>query len=331
LWHKLSNEVADRTVETQGFCLKNFSAPTEECSRRRAGESPATSSLPAHRAGLTAPPWQQVAADFLRYGARAMGRNRRNVRIDDDAAWIFNRMADVYDARPPYPAALVDSIAEMASHAGSRLIDIGAGIGHLALPIARRGLDVVAVEPARSMLARLQSEAARQGLKLRALHAAAEALPFEVPSFDCALIADALHFLDAELAATELRRVLVPHATLILVTCGFTPTQFMREVQRLVGQSADRRQRDVTQAIRHLASLAEVQLTQEAIFYDETPVDVARLERILGSVSFVGPAMKGARFATLRDRVKAIPYPTVWARTFRLRSGQRRPLFRLGN
>ncbi len=251
-----------------------------------------------------------------------MGRNRRNVRIDDDADWIFNRMADVYDARPPYPAALVDTIAESASHSGSRLIDIGAGIGHLALPLAQRGLDVVAVEPARAMLARLQSEAARQGLKLRALHAAAEALPLEEPLFDCALIADALHFLDAELAAAQLRRVLTPHATLILVTCSFTPTQFMCEVQRLVGQSADRRQRDVTQAIRHLASLAEVQLTQEATFCDETPVNAATLERILGSVSFVGPAMQGPRFANLRDRVRAIPYPAVWARTFRLRSGR---------
>ncbi len=252
----------------------------------------------------------------------AMGRSRRNVSLDDDADWVFNRMADSYDARPPYPVALVDAILELAMSVGPRLLEIGAGIGHLALPLARRGLDVVAIEPARRMLLRLQSEASRLNLPLRSLHAAAEALPFGKSAFDCATIADAMHFLDTELVAAQLQRVLVPGGVLVIVTCSDSPTPFMHDLRKLVAQSADRRRRNVTQTIRQLASLAEVRLTQVGIFQDETPVDAGSLERILKSVSFIGPAMDGTRFDTLRERIQTIAHQPIWARTFTLYAGR---------
>lgn len=254
-----------------------------------------------------------------------MGRNRRNVGLNDEAAWVFNRMADSYDARPPYPAALVDAIVELAMRVGPRLLEIGAGVGHLALPLAQRGLDVVAIEPARRMLERLQSEASRLNLPLRSLHAAAEALPFYGPVFDCATIADAMHFLDAELVATQLRRVLVPGGALVIVTCSDTPTPFMHGVRQLVAQSADRRRRNVALTIRQLASLADVRLAQVGIFQDATPVDATSLERILKSVSFIGPAMDAARFGALRERLQTIAHQPIWARTFTLYSGRRQP------
>ncbi len=253
-----------------------------------------------------------------------MGRKRRQITIHEPSSWIFNRMAEVYDARPPYPTALVDTLVTLATSVGQRVLDIGAGIGHLALPLAQRGLDVMAVEPAMAMLKRLQLSAARSGLALRSMHATAEALPFAGPDFDLALIADALHFVDAELAAAELRRVLAPRGALAIVTCEYADTPFMCDIRKLVDASADRRPRDVTQAIRHLASLAEIRLAQEWTFHDETPVDSTTLDRILQSVSFIGPAMNPARFAALRQGLRALPHAPVWARTFTLHAGRRR-------
>ena len=238
-----------------------------------------------------------------------MSRKRRQVRIEDSSSWIFNRMADVYDARPPYPTAMVDTLVELSKHTGPRVLDIGAGTGHLALPLAKRGLQVVAIEPALAMLERLKQSAIDNGLALRSLHAAAEALPLDCSSIDLAVIADALHFVDAELAAAQLQRVLVHRGVLAIVTCEFTETPFMREIQGFVGQASDRRPRDVTQAIRHVASLSSVRLSQEWTFQDETPVEPESLLRILRSVSFIGPAMNPARFADFLEMCSQFASP----------------------
>ncbi|HVU51011.1 MAG TPA: methyltransferase type 11, partial [Polyangia bacterium] len=74
-----------------------------------------------------------------------MSLGRRKVRLEDASRWVFNRMAEVYDARPPYPTALVDALSALAP-AGAPVADLGAGTGHLALPLAARGLDVTAIE-----------------------------------------------------------------------------------------------------------------------------------------------------------------------------------------
>jgi 2-oxoisovalerate dehydrogenase E2 component (dihydrolipoyl transacylase) len=83
-----------------------------------------------------------------------MSLGRRKVRLDEASRWVFNRMADVYDARPPYPAALIDALCDLAGPPGARIADLGAGTGHLALPLAARGYDVTAVEETRQMMNR---------------------------------------------------------------------------------------------------------------------------------------------------------------------------------
>lgn len=252
-----------------------------------------------------------------------MSLGRRKVGLEDQSRWVFNRMAPFYAARPAYPAELIDALARLAGPVGSRVGDLGAGVGHLALPLAERGYEVVAIEPAQAMLAQLRAAATEKGLALRALHAAAEALPLEQASLDLVIISDALHFLDTELTARQIARVLAPGGALALVTCGFGQTPFMRGMVRLMEEAAPRRPRPLTQSIVHLSALSGVPLTDERRFHDETPIDHPTLERILRSISFIGPAMNAARFAALRERVHALPEAPVWARTFVLRSGRR--------
>ena len=252
-----------------------------------------------------------------------MGLGRRKIGIDDASAWVFNRMAEVYGARPRYPDDLVDALAALAGPVGSRIGDLGAGIGHLALPLAERGFDVVAIEPAHAMLDRLRASATARGLALRALHAAAEALPIDPASLDLVVVADALHFMDAELAAGEIARVLAPRGALALVTCEFGKTAFMRGVVRLMEDAVPRRPRDLSRSMVHVSTVTDVAFTQERRFHDETPVDHPTLDRILRSISFIGPAMNAARFAAFRERVHALSDRPAWARTFILRSGRR--------
>jgi ubiquinone/menaquinone biosynthesis C-methylase UbiE len=253
-----------------------------------------------------------------------MGRKRRQVSPDDDGAWVFNEMASVYDARPSYPPQVVAALVELADAVGNRVVDLGAGTGHLALPLAERGLEVVAIEPARAMLDRLRRAAADRRLQLETVHAAAEALPFDGPRFDLALIADAMHFLDAELVAAELRRVLVPGGALVVITCALDRTPFMNEVRNLLEAASDRRPRDTTQAIRHLAALADVRLTRSWNVHDETAVAPTTLEGILRSFSFVGPAMNPNRLQAFCARLHALSSAPTWARCFTLHVGHRR-------
>jgi ubiquinone/menaquinone biosynthesis C-methylase UbiE len=253
-------------------------------------------------------------------GAVSLGR--RKVGLHEPSRWVFNRMADVYDARPAYPAALIDALARLVPDKG-RVGDLGAGIGHVALPLAERGFDVVAVEPAQAMLERLGSEAVRRRLRIRAVHATAEALPLEDSCLDLVVVADAVHFLDAELAAREIDRVLAPEGALAIVTCELGKTPFMRSLVEVIEASVPRRLRNVEQNLVQIPTMSGIRFASPRVFHDETPVDGQTLERILRSISFIGPAMNSARFEAFRTRVHALPGPPVWARTFTLRAGGR--------
>lgn len=252
-----------------------------------------------------------------------MSLGRRKVTLEETSRWVFNKMADVYDARPPYPAALVDALAELAGPPGARVADLGAGTGHLALPLAARGYDVTAVEPASEMLERLRAAADARGLALRAAHATAEALPVEPRALDLVVVADALHFMDAQLVSEEIARVLRRGGALAIVTSALGDTPYMRAVRAIIDESVPRRPRALTQQLVHVSSTTEVPFTDERVFHDETPVDHETLERILRSISFVGPAMNPARFAAFRARVHALPGQPVWARAFTMRAGRR--------
>jgi SAM-dependent methyltransferase len=251
---------------------------------------------------------------------------RRKIALDDEGRWVFNRMADVYGARPAYPPALIDALVRLVDGEladGGRVIDVGAGIGHVALPLAERGLEVVAIEPALAMLERLTKTAEERGLSVRAVHATAEALPLPDHSAALIVIADALHFVDAELTAHEIARVLVPRGALAIVTCELGATPFMRALGRVMAESAPRRPRRVDAALAQLMSLTRVKPMPPQRFEDATPVDEATLEGILRSISFIGPAMSAERFATFRQRIHALPGPPVWTRTFTLHAARR--------
>lgn len=62
--------------------------------------------------------------------------------------WDYTRLADAYVHRPDYaPAALTGMFEVTGATSGMRACDIGAGVGHLTLPLLNHGLLVDAVEP----------------------------------------------------------------------------------------------------------------------------------------------------------------------------------------
>lgn len=62
--------------------------------------------------------------------------------------WDYTDLADAYLKRPSYSDSALESLFAMAGLSPSAdVCDIGAGVGHLTIPLAKRGFSVTAVEP----------------------------------------------------------------------------------------------------------------------------------------------------------------------------------------
>lgn len=131
--------------------------------------------------------------------------------INSTAAAGFTRGADEYDrGRPDYPQALID---RLGLHAGSRVIDLGAGTGKMTRFLVRTGAAVSAVEPLPAMAEKIRENAPEADL----YQGTAEAIPLPDASVDLVVVAQAFHWFDGKAALREIARVLRPRGQLALV------------------------------------------------------------------------------------------------------------------
>lgn len=89
---------------------------------------------------------------------------------------------DFYDG---LTEATVDCIARIQSQP-ARIVDFGAGTGRLALPLAKAGYSVVAIDPCAEMLAVLSSKAEKERLAIQTVCCRMQD-EFQSPPFDLAL------------------------------------------------------------------------------------------------------------------------------------------------
>lgn len=242
---------------------------------------------------------------------------RASISPADDRRWVFNRLAAAYRSRPAYPPALVDRLAELAGGPGARVADLGAGTGHLALPLAARRLRVAAVEPARSMLAEL-ARARVPGLD--PAHAAAEDTRLPARSFDLVLVADALQWIDPEGGAAEVRRLLAPGGALAVVTASLADTPFLRAVAERVA-AANPKARPRPPPVGLFFSLAGLPAPAGEAFTDSAVLDPAGLGAVLRSLSYVGPALAPRALTALLAEAGALARMhggATWDRELRL-------------
>jgi SAM-dependent methyltransferase len=82
--------------------------------------------------------------------------------MDDEDGYFGERVAATYDdsAGGMFDPAFIDSVADMlAGLAGAgRALELGIGTGRIALPLARRGVDVHGIDMSRAMVARLRAK-----------------------------------------------------------------------------------------------------------------------------------------------------------------------------
>lgn len=243
---------------------------------------------------------------------------RRNVSVNDGERWVFNRLAESYRARPGYPAALVDRLVGIAGGRGRRVADLGAGTGLLAVPLARAGLAVHAVEPALAMLEILASDA--DDLPVVPVHASAEETGLPGGAFDLVLLADALQWVDPERCAREVARLLAPVGVLAVVDPRSASTPFMEALgERLAAANFKARPRPPP--VDLLFSLALDAAPVAERFEDARPLDDDALAAVLRSLSYVGPALGAAALEAVLADARALAARhggAVWSRTIGL-------------
>jgi len=250
--------------------------------------------------------------------------SRRGAKPTDTSRWVFHRLAGDYRARPGYPDALVARLLALAGGPGARIADLGAGSGHLAVPLARFGARVHAVEPARAMLDLLGEDA--RDLPVVPVHAAAEETGLDAGAFDLVLLADALQWVDPDRAGREVARLLAPGGALAVVTPRLSDTPFLRAVEARIGELNPKARR-APPPVALLFSVAGLAAPAEERFSHEEPLDAERLSAVLRSLSFVGPALGPAKLEALLADARALADAhggAVWRREILLQWKGRR-------
>lgn len=250
--------------------------------------------------------------------------SRRGALPSDPSRWVFNRLAADYRRRPGYPPALVARLLELAGGPGARVADLGAGTGQLAIPLARAGARVHAVEPARAMLDVLLEDA--RGLDVAGVHAAAEETGLAGGAFDLVVAADALQWIDPERGGREVARLLAPAGALAVVVPRLAATPFLRALEALVAE-ANPKARPALPPVAVLAGVAGLPAPAAERFEDEVALDPEQLDAVLRSLSFVGPALGPDRLARLLTDARALAAShggAVWRRELRLEWTRRR-------
>ncbi len=243
---------------------------------------------------------------------------RREVNLHDRERWVFNRLAQAYRARPGYPDGLVRRLVELAGGVGRRVADLGAGTGHLAVPLAAGGLEVTAVEPAHAMLAELAARAP----EVEARHAAAEDTGLAAGRYDLVLVADALHWIDAELAGREIARILRPGGVCVVVEVRLADTPFLQALSTAMIEQNPRAHAHSGRDPSHLFALATPKVAPASeTFCHEVALGSEELADVLCSLSYVGPALGPAASAALITRALALAQAhggAIWSRVFTL-------------
>ena len=158
------------------------------------------------------------------------------------AADLYRGSAGYYDRyRLPYPEAmLADLVLRAAVSQRGRLLDLACGTGQLAFPLRRWFSEVWAVDSEPDMVALVRAKAAAGGAgQVRAIVSSAVTLHAEPEYFEVAVIGNAFHRLDRDLAAGRVLGWLEPGGYLALCWSS-SPWAGEGDWQRALAATLDR-------------------------------------------------------------------------------------------
>lgn len=245
--------------------------------------------------------------------------------------WDYTALADSYLKRPDYADVAIDAMLAVAdTEKGDKFCDVGAGVAHLTLMLATRGLDVIAIEPNNAMRA--------NGIK-RTEHLAnvrwhegtGEATDQAPHIFDMVTFGSSFNVCDRQRALKETARILKPRGWF---ACMWNHRQLDDPIQhqieqiikkRISGYGYGTRREDQTEIIDNSGLFGPVIHLDARVVHDQTIEECveawrshATLERQAGSVFHDVIAAIEKYLQSLGTLTIQIPYSTnIWVAQLR--------------
>jgi SAM-dependent methyltransferase len=131
----------------------------------------------------------------------------------------FETTVDFYRCREPYPPVFFEAVAaRLQLTKQSRLLDVGCGLGSLAIGFTPFVGSCNAIDPELGMLKAAREAAAEAGLDIAFILARIESLDCGANPFDLVTIGRALHLFPREPTLTVLERIVARHGR--IAVCG---------------------------------------------------------------------------------------------------------------
>lgn len=142
--------------------------------------------------------------------------------------WNYTSLADAYLKRPDYSDSAIDAMLKVAGISkGAKVCDVGAGVAHLTLMLAARGMDVVAIEPNDAMRAN-GIKRTKQMDNVRWHEGTGEDSGQEEASFEMVTFGSSFNVCDRQIALKETSRILKPNG---VFACMWNHRQLDDEIQ----------------------------------------------------------------------------------------------------
>jgi ubiquinone/menaquinone biosynthesis C-methylase UbiE len=126
--------------------------------------------------------------------------------------------------RLAYPDRLIERLARLAGLApGDAVLDLGCGTGMLAIPFARAGMAVTAMDPEPDMLAATEAAAHAAGVTVNLVRGSSYDLTADMGPFQLATMGRSFHWMDRAATLTMLDRIVARHGGVALLHDAHPP------------------------------------------------------------------------------------------------------------
>lgn len=221
--------------------------------------------------------------------------------------WDYSDLAQAYLKRPDYSEDAIDAFCRKAGAGRHSLAcDVGAGVGHLTLMLAVRGMRVIAVEPNDAMRALGEERTRGDGL-VRWFEGTGEETGQETGAFDIVTFGSSFNVTDRPKALAETHRLLKPGGWF---ACLWNHRDLTDPIQARVeeiiresvpGYSYGARREDQTEVIEASGLFGGIERIEGSIRHVQALADMVEAWRSHATLE----RQSGARFAEIVGRIEA--------------------------